>query len=125
MFLTLYFTYTEATLIVVYDFFRNVVSAIYKSLNQDQIAIALYFWPAIISTSTVYNFEWFPSSKQSWSESDKVCQQHGEQIWTPNADDENVLLSTAIQQIVESGNISMTYFVYMKVSPVSDNGNVL
>ena len=72
-----------------------------------------------------YNFEWFPSSKQSWLESDKVCQQHGEQIWTPNVADENDLLRTAIKQIIESGNISMTYFVYMKASRVSDNGNVL
>ena len=37
-------THTEATLIVyVYDFFKNVVSAIFKFTHQDQIAIALYF----------------------------------------------------------------------------------
>ena len=35
-------------------FVRDVISAIFKSLHQGQIAIALYFRPAIISTSTVY-----------------------------------------------------------------------
>ena len=40
--------------VLIHIFFRNVISAIFKSLHQGQIAIALYFRPAIISTSTVF-----------------------------------------------------------------------